>query len=518
MGIRLYVWPPDAAAELTAMARALVVVVGGAPPVVREQLELRARELLGDLADKAPDLVSAVLADAGLVEVGDLVEAGGGFGDSVDFARWQEVDCRNAIDLTVAPYGAEFSTIGAALAAARPGDRIIIGPGIYGEAPAIDIAVHLVGDGDRSEIVLEPSGGAFVMIGATGATIEGLTIRTGIDVYAGQPSIIDCDVTASPSHGVIIRDRAEPTIRGCAVHDNTTSGLFIHTGARGELSEDEIHGNGHHGIMVDGDAAPRVLQCRIHGNSHSGVYLSGHSTGVLTGNDIRNNGHCGVTAASQAAPQLQGNEIHRNGRCGVEQSGNGSGSYVRNDVHSNDHDGFRVLGPACPQIVGNTIASNAQFGVVVTGKSVAVVRGNRVRCNVWGGVKIERQGTFKGGDSTPMLPVAVLDNEVTENGGNGIIVCDGHGSICGNRITANAWVGVLLQGRLGLGYVRSNVIVGNAGSGVECDVSEGSGPVVEWNTIRANTKSGIDVQGTAGGCIPTQHCGSEFAARDPCSW
>jgi parallel beta-helix repeat protein len=537
------------------MARALVVAVGGAIPVVREQLELRARELLGGRADEAPDLVSAVLADAGLVEVGDPVVTGGASTEPQDSARWQEAGRQAPIDLSVAPWGAEYSTISEALAEARPGDRILISPGTYDEAPTIDKAVHLIGEGDRSDVVLAPSGGAFLVIGATGATMEGLTIRTGIDVYSGQPSIIDCEITASPSHGIIIRDRAEPVIRGCAVHDNATSGLFIHSGARGELSESEIHGNGHHGIMVDGDAAPRVLQCQIHSNAHSGVYLSDRSAGVLTGNDIRNNGHCGVTAASHAATQLQGNEIHENaqsgiqlvhnstavmrgndihhnslhgilrwasgvaapptvegneihhnGQCGVEQSGYGSANYERNKVDSNGQDGFRVQEPASPVIVANQIASNAGSGVSVQGRSSAVVRGNRVHGNGRDGVSLEFKGisptgerALAGSNKWAYLPVAVFDNEVTGNAGDGISARDAHGSICGNRITANTGAGVHLNGSLGLGYVQSNVIEGNGDSGVVCNVSGGSGPVVEWNLIRANSRSGIRTNGIVGG-------------------
>lgn len=79
-----------------------------------------------------------------------------------------------AAQLTVGP-GGEFATVGAALAAARPGDTVLVAAGQYPERVVIDRPVVLLG---RGRPVLDGEGrGRVVQVRAPYVTIRGFEIR-----------------------------------------------------------------------------------------------------------------------------------------------------------------------------------------------------------------------------------------------------------------------------------------------------------------------------------------------------
>ena len=72
-----------------------------------------------------------------------------------------------AATLTVCPHGCQFSQIAPAVAAAKSGDTIQVGPGTYAGGVTIGISVHLAGAGPGATIIR--GGGSVLTIGAFGA-------------------------------------------------------------------------------------------------------------------------------------------------------------------------------------------------------------------------------------------------------------------------------------------------------------------------------------------------------------
>jgi len=89
----------------------------------------------------------------------------------------------SAATLTVCPSGCQYGQIGPAVAAARSGDTISIGPGTYQGGITINVSVRLAGAGAGSTII---RGGDHVLtIGAIGVKSEPVVSISGVTITGG---------------------------------------------------------------------------------------------------------------------------------------------------------------------------------------------------------------------------------------------------------------------------------------------------------------------------------------------
>ena len=81
-------------------------------------------------------------------------------------------------DLIVSALGdQEYKTIGAAILAATPEDRILVRPGVYSEQVLIDKPLEIFGDGPAKNIVLTNKNSPVVQMLTTQAKIKGITVK-----------------------------------------------------------------------------------------------------------------------------------------------------------------------------------------------------------------------------------------------------------------------------------------------------------------------------------------------------
>jgi hypothetical protein len=85
--------------------------------------------------------------------------------------------------LTVCPDGCQFRQIAPAVAAAKSGDTIRVGPGTYTGGVTIGISVHLLGAGPGATIIR--GGGSVLTIGAFGARREPAVSISGVTITGG---------------------------------------------------------------------------------------------------------------------------------------------------------------------------------------------------------------------------------------------------------------------------------------------------------------------------------------------
>jgi hypothetical protein len=88
-----------------------------------------------------------------------------------------------AATLTVCKYGCQFSQIAPAVAAAKSGDTIRVGPGTYNGGITIGVSVRLAGSGPRATIIR--GGGSVLMIGTFGARTEPTVSISGMTITGG---------------------------------------------------------------------------------------------------------------------------------------------------------------------------------------------------------------------------------------------------------------------------------------------------------------------------------------------
>ena len=71
----------------------------------------------------------------------------------------------------------DFSTVGAAVKAASPGDRIVVRAGLYEEGLVVDKPLEILGDGPVAEIEIRARGANVLLFRASIGRVANLTLR-----------------------------------------------------------------------------------------------------------------------------------------------------------------------------------------------------------------------------------------------------------------------------------------------------------------------------------------------------
>ena len=168
------------------------------------------------------------------------------------------------------------ASIGAAIAAARPGDRVRVPAGTYRERLVIPRAITLVGEGAPT---IDGGGvGDVVTVRAPGTRLEGLTI-----VGSGAETLSD-------SAGIRV-EAPRVTIAGCRIA-RCLYGIYLATADDAVLSRNQIEGLAEKrqgdrgdGIRLHASNGARLLDNTITG-TRDGIYFNGSSRTEVRGNAI----------------------------------------------------------------------------------------------------------------------------------------------------------------------------------------------------------------------------------------
>ncbi len=242
----------------------------------------------------------------------------------------------------VFPGQADFATVSAAIEAAEPGDRILVRPGLYDEALAIDKPLEILGDGPVADIVIQARDNSALRFGANIGRVANLTLRQaggergfGVDITQGRLELEGCDISSQSLSGVMIRAGADPRLRRNKIHDSKQSGVFVYDSGLGTLEDNDITGNGLSGVSIKTGGDPTLRRNHIHDNKGGGVYVYESGLGTLEDNDITGNGLTGVEIKTGGNSTLRGNRINRNRYQAVYIHNRGRGVVVDNDLTGN---------------------------------------------------------------------------------------------------------------------------------------------------------------------------------------
>jgi len=200
-----------------------------------------------------------------------------------------------------------YSTIGAAVSAAKSGDSINVAQGTYREQVIINKSeLSLIGS-NAANTLLDASGNA----NGVGIYVDGMDNLTPADIAAGHLSGINevvvqgFTVTNARFEGILVTNASHVTIRENHVTGNNT-GLQPGVGRLGcpfqpawETSEGFDCGEGVHLAAVDHS----IVDGNVVDHNAGGILLS-DETGpthdvIITGNLVTENGYeCGITLAS----------------------------------------------------------------------------------------------------------------------------------------------------------------------------------------------------------------------------
>jgi hypothetical protein len=293
---------------------------------------------------------------------------------------------------------ADFTTIGAALAAAAPGSRIRVRPGTYDEAIVIDRAVEIAGDGPVEQILVRSAGGSCVRMEADEAAVRGLTLRCvagrgnaaffAVDVPRGRLVLEDCDVSSNSLSCVGIHGAtARPLVRRCALHGGADAGVYVFDGGGGAIEACDIFENANVGIAITSGGAPTVRDSRIFRGRNAGIVSWGGGSGTIERCEIFGNAQAGIGISEGGNPIVTLCRIYDGGNSGVFVHDGGHGSIVGCDISGHGEAEVAITGGAAPTLRGCTIHGGV-VGVMIAGAEGGTIEACEIARNADAGIAL----------------------------------------------------------------------------------------------------------------------------------
>ncbi|HAA26630.1 MAG TPA: hypothetical protein DCE56_01790 [Cyanobacteria bacterium UBA8553] len=190
----------------------------------------------------------------------------------------------------------DYSTIGEAIAHAKPGTHIFIRPGVYKESLVIDKPLEIIGDGPLAEIIIESEDSNCLLMQTDQALVRGITFsETGrhytVNIPQGKLILEECDLTANSNYTVVAigGSTANPIIRRCQIHDGKWNGIWVSNNARGTVENCEIFDNGSSGIGIGQGANLIIRGCQINWNGGKAIAVYNKGNAIVEDCDLTDN-------------------------------------------------------------------------------------------------------------------------------------------------------------------------------------------------------------------------------------
>lgn len=270
----------------------------------------------------------------------------------------------------------DYATLEEAVDEGPKGVPIALGPGTHylDEPLSIRRPIRLMGTGmDETEIVGDSQGYVIEFSGNGPFVAEDITFR-----HEGE----------EPADVVVVR-RGEIAFARCrftggiyAEGELATGGLQLNGNTTGVVQDCEVVEN-MIGILVQDRAEPTLEGNTVTDNEGGGIIYWNDAGGIARGNDCSWNGW-GIILGAQAQPTLEENVCSNNDYQGIMYYGQAGGTARRNECSSNGYGGIAVTEQAQPVLEENVCKDNALSGIYYTGEAGGVARGNECSGNRWG--------------------------------------------------------------------------------------------------------------------------------------
>jgi parallel beta-helix repeat protein len=413
-----------------------------------------------------------------------------------------------------------FSTLSAAVEAARPGDRILVRPGLYEEGLVVDKPLEIIGDGPVDDIVIRARGSNALIFRTNIGRVANLTLRQvggegkwpAVDITQGRLELEGCDISSQSLSCVVIRNGADPRLRRNRIHDGKQGGVFVYDEGLGTLEDNDITSNALAGVAIRTGGNPTLRRNRIRDGKSGGVFVYDEGLGSLEDNDITSNALAGVAIRTGGNPTLRRNRIHDGKSVGVHVYEEGLGTLEDNDIMSNALAGVEIKTGGNPTLRRNRIHDGKGGGVHAHENGLGTLEDNDIMSNAVAGVEIRTGGnpTLRrnrihdgkaGGVYVHENGLGTLeDNDITANNDYaGVeISTGGNPALRYNRIHDGKASGVLVHHE-GLGTLEDNDITANTEAGVE--IETGGNPTLRHNMINRNLHAAVRISDGGRGVV-----------------
>ncbi|MEU5281062.1 right-handed parallel beta-helix repeat-containing protein [Streptomyces asoensis] len=210
----------------------------------------------------------------------------------------------------------EFRTISEALAAARTGAVIQIGPGRYPESLTVRTRVTLVGTGDRGSVEICPRRGTALTLVADAVMLTDLVLRGGsddvavVDVPRGQVAMERCSIIGAAWTALLARDRGSLAMRGCRVTNREGAGIVDTSDSPSVIENCVLENLGTSAVVLGENARSTVRGCRIRDARGNGVLANGEAQGTVDACDIVGTDKPGVALEGSSTTHVKSTTVH----------------------------------------------------------------------------------------------------------------------------------------------------------------------------------------------------------------
>lgn len=247
------------------------------------------------------------------------------------------VDARGGPDV-------QFTTLGAAVAAARDGDSIVVRPGAYSESVSISKSLVLTGLGtSASQVQLTSQGGRTLSISAGRVFLKTLTVtNTGggaaVEVTGGS-AVLEQVTAGASGEAALVRD-AELEASNSTLEGRI--GLAVLGRSRATLTRVTVSAR-EAGVRVDGMGDVRIESAQLKASLGSAVDAGQFGKVRLTDSALSGSGGAAVLVKSGAEVRILRSKISENRGCGV--SIDGASAFVERVRFTRQRCGVGFLGP-----------------------------------------------------------------------------------------------------------------------------------------------------------------------------
>lgn len=273
--------------------------------------------------------------------------------------------------LAVGDDRAQYSTISAAIAAAKDGDRIMVGPGEYSENLVLDKRLTIEGV-DEPQIVGSGQG-SVITVNADGCQIIGLTVvHSGSDLQAedagillrSDGNIVENNRLSDVLFGIYLYHSNNNLVRNNTIHGRTE----LETGERGA------------GLHLWNSSDNR-LEGNVITETRDGMYVQSSPRNTMIGNQVSNLRY-GLHFMSSDDNRFEDNVFHDNVAGAAIMYSRGIELRRNSFVHNRGFSSFGILFQDCRECITeeNLIANNAT-GVFLEALSDSIFRRNIIAEN-----------------------------------------------------------------------------------------------------------------------------------------
>ncbi|MFF8592447.1 right-handed parallel beta-helix repeat-containing protein [Streptomyces sp. NPDC015220] len=384
--------------------------------------------------------------------------------------------------LTVGQDG-EYPTIASALARARAGAVIRVGPGSYAESLTVRAQVSIVADGPPGSVEIAPRTGSALTLAADAVLLTDLVLRGGeddlpvVDAVRGQVALDGCQVIGTGWTALLSRNTGSLAMRGCRVSNPTGAGV-VETGSAGSVLEDcVLEDLGTSAVVVSEGGRVVVRACVLRDARGNGVLANGHSTGSVDDCEIHSTGKPGI--ALEGATSVAVNRTTLDDcALGVYLASSALTELTRVRVRGATGHGFAVASRSDPRLTGCVTERTSGSGLFVTDRA----RGRYTGCVF---TDAEQPAVQIGQSAAPVL----RDTRVTGGQAAGVLLSEeSQAEIDGLSVQGARGPGVVVRANAQPLLRRLRISDGN-GTGIlvqdggrgrfeDCEVHGGSGPAL----------------------------------------